>query len=93
MSRVGKKPITIPSGVTVTINDSELVVKGPKGTLKAPIPQGVTFKEEEGKLVAERANDDLSAFHGHWQYQRSDTRPHGADTQYTWGTRPCTGCK
>jgi large subunit ribosomal protein L6 len=48
----------------VTINDSELEVKGPKGTLKAPIPQGVSFKEEEGKLVAERANDDLSAFHG-----------------------------
>ena len=64
MSRVGKKPITIPSGVSVTINDSNLEVKGPKGTLTAPIPQGVTFKEEEGKLVAERANDDLSAFHG-----------------------------
>jgi len=64
MSRVGKKPITIPSGVTVTINDGELEVKGPKGTLKSPIPQGVTFKQEEGSLVAERANDDLSAFHG-----------------------------
>src|SRR5215211_2175400 len=64
MSRVGKKPITIPSGVTVTINDSELEVKGPKGTLKAPIPKGVSFKEEEGKLVAERANEDLSAMHG-----------------------------
>jgi large subunit ribosomal protein L6 len=64
MSRVGKKPITIPSGVTVTINDGELEVKGPKGTLKSPIPQGVTFKQEEGTLFAERANDDLSAFHG-----------------------------
>ena len=64
MSRVGKKPITIPSGVTVTINDKELEVKGPKGTLKSPIPQGVTFKQEEGSLVAERANNDLSAFHG-----------------------------
>ena len=64
MSRVGKKPITIPSGVSVAIKDTELEVKGPKGTLTAPIPKGVTFKEEEGKLVAERANDDLSAFHG-----------------------------
>ena len=64
MSRVGKKPITIPSGVTVTINDKELEVKGPKGTLKSPIPQGVTFKKEEDSLVAERANNDLSAFHG-----------------------------
>lgn len=64
MSRVGKKPITIPSGVTVTINDSDIEVKGPKGTLKSPIPQGITFKEEEGKLVAERTKDDDRAFHG-----------------------------
>ena len=64
MSRVGKKPITIPAGVSVTINENELEVKGPKGTLKSPIPQGVTFKQDEGALVAERANEDLSAFHG-----------------------------
>lgn len=64
MSRVGKKPITIPSGVTVTINDSELEVKGPKGTLKSPIPNGVTFKQEEGSLIAERKSDKESAFHG-----------------------------
>lgn len=64
MSRVGKKPITIPSGVTVTINDSEMQVKGPKGTLSTPIPGGVTFKQEEGTLFAERASDDQAAFHG-----------------------------
>ena len=64
MSRVGKKPITIPSGVSVTINEGELEVKGPKGTLKTPIPKGVTFKQEDSALVAERSNDDLSAFHG-----------------------------
>ena len=64
MSRVGKKPITIPSGVTVTIKDQELEVKGPKGTLKTPIPAGVSFKQEEGALIAERSNDDLSAMHG-----------------------------
>ena len=64
MSRVGKKPITIPSGVTVTINDSQLEVKGPKGTLKTPIPAGVSFKQEEGSLVAERASNDQAAFHG-----------------------------
>lgn len=64
MSRVGKKPITIPSGVTITINDSELEVKGPKGTLKTPVPNGVTFKQEEGSLVAERAGNDVAAFHG-----------------------------
>jgi large subunit ribosomal protein L6 len=64
MSRVGKKPITIPSGVTVTINQDELEVKGPKGTLKTPVPQGVSFKQEDGTLVAERVNDDKAALHG-----------------------------
>jgi large subunit ribosomal protein L6 len=64
MSRVGKKPITIPSGVTVTIASSELEVKGPKGTLKTPVPTGVSFKQEEGSLIAERENNDQAAFHG-----------------------------
>lgn len=64
MSRVGKKPISIPSGVTVTINTSDMEVKGPKGTLRTPIPQGVSFKQEEGTLTAERAGDDQAAFHG-----------------------------
>jgi large subunit ribosomal protein L6 len=64
MSRVGKKPIAIPSGVTVTIKDSAMEVKGPKGTLTTPIPTGVTFKQEDGTLIAERASDDQAAFHG-----------------------------
>lgn len=64
MSRVGKKPITIPSGVTVTINDSAMEVKGPKGTLSTPIPAGVSFKQEDGILTAERSGDDQAAFHG-----------------------------
>ncbi|MBK9215617.1 MAG: 50S ribosomal protein L6 [Chloracidobacterium sp.] len=64
MSRVGKKPISIPSGVTVTINDSAMEVKGPKGTLTTPIPAGVTFKQEDGSLVAERAGNEHAAFHG-----------------------------
>ncbi len=64
MSRVGKKPITIPSDVTVTINDSEMQVKGPKGTLSTPIPSGVSFKQEDGTLIAERKSDDQAAFHG-----------------------------
>jgi len=64
MSRVGKKAITIPSGVTVTIRDSELEVKGPKGTLNTPIPAGIEFTQEEGSLVASRSNDDQAAFHG-----------------------------
>lgn len=64
MSRVGKKPITIPSGVTVSISDNQLEVKGPKGTLQTPVPNGITFKQEDGSLIAERQNDNQAAFHG-----------------------------
>lgn len=64
MSRVGKKPIQIPNGVTVAIKTEEIEVNGPKGTLKAPIPAGITFKQEDGALVAERTSDDDRAFHG-----------------------------
>ncbi len=64
MSRVGKKPIQIPSGVDVKINGDELEVKGAKGTLKTPIPQGISFKIEDNTLTAERENDKLAALHG-----------------------------
>jgi large subunit ribosomal protein L6 len=64
MSRVGKKPITIPSGVTVTIGENELEVKGAKGTLKSPIPKGITFRQEDGSLIAERESDEYAAVHG-----------------------------
>src|SRR5215210_1206674 len=64
MSRIGKKAITLPKGVTVTIRDRELEVKGSKGTLKTPVPEGITFKQEDDQLVAERANDQLAAQHG-----------------------------
>ncbi len=64
MSRVGKKPITIPAGFSITIADSALEVKGPKGTLSTPVPNGVSFKQEDGTLVAERVDDSYKAFHG-----------------------------
>src|ERR1044072_2840724 len=66
MSRIGKKIITVPKDVTSTVNEAarELEVKGPKGTLRTPIPQGVTFKLEDGTLQAERASDDFRANHG-----------------------------
>lgn len=64
MSRVGKKAIAIPSGVTVTINASDIEVKGPKGTLSTPIPAGIKFRQEEGSLIAERESDNFAAFHG-----------------------------
>src|SRR4051812_20199781 len=64
MSRIGKKVITVPANVTVTLHERELEVKGPKGTLRTPIPEGVTFKLEDGQLQAERASDDFRANHG-----------------------------
>jgi large subunit ribosomal protein L6 len=64
MSRIGKKPITIPKGVTVTIKDRELEVKGAKGLLKTPIPEGITFKQENESLVAERTSNEQAALHG-----------------------------
>src|SRR3954471_10656382 len=64
MSRIGKKAITLPKGVTVTIGERELEVKGTKGVLKTPVPEGITFKQDGDQLVAERANDQLAAQHG-----------------------------
>jgi large subunit ribosomal protein L6 len=64
MSRIGKKVITVPSGVTVTIRERELEVKGPKGTLLTPVPEGISFTLEGDQLQANRASDDLAAQHG-----------------------------
>ena len=64
MSRIGKKVITLPKGVSVTIHDQALEVKGPKGNLKTPIPAGISFKLEGDQLQAERTSDDLAPLHG-----------------------------
>ena len=64
MSRIGKKLIAVPKGVTVTVHERELEVKGPKGTLKTPIPSGISFKVEGEELRAERSSDDQAALHG-----------------------------
>jgi large subunit ribosomal protein L6 len=64
MSRIGKKPIQLPKGVTVNIAEQELEVKGPKGTLKTPVPKGISFKLEGEELRAERTSDELAALHG-----------------------------
>ncbi|HEX8162210.1 MAG TPA: 50S ribosomal protein L6 [Pyrinomonadaceae bacterium] len=64
MSRIGKKVITVPKGVTVTVGARELEVKGPKGTLRTPVPDGISFKLEGDQLQAERTSDELAASHG-----------------------------
>ncbi len=64
MSRIGKKPISLPKGVTVAIGERELEIKGARGVLKTPVPEGITFKLEGEELVAERASNDQAALHG-----------------------------
>lgn len=63
MSRVGKKPIALPSGVKLQIGN-ELVVEGPKGKLVVPIPQGVTVENSNGTVQINRASDKQAAAHG-----------------------------
>ena len=66
MSRVGKKPIQIPKGVTAKVSDDAVEVQGPKGKLRQPIPPGVKFAQEDGSLVATmvRDDDELKKFYG-----------------------------
>jgi large subunit ribosomal protein L6 len=66
MSRVGKLPIAIPSGVTITIDPSEITVAGGKGTLKQFTMPDITVKQEGDELIVSRANDEpkVRAKHG-----------------------------
>jgi len=66
MSRIGKNPIPIPSGVTVKIDGDTSVVKGPKGEHRQHIPEGLTFEENDGQLTVSRPDDSkpVRAKHG-----------------------------
>jgi large subunit ribosomal protein L6 len=66
MSRIGRTPISIPSGVTVTISGREAVVHGPKGELKAVVPAGIKVDVVDNEVKVERTNDlkQTRAFHG-----------------------------
>lgn len=63
MSRIGKKPIPVPSGVKIQIGDP-IRVEGPKGKLTVPVPPGISFKQENGTLFIEREGDQYAAAHG-----------------------------
>lgn len=58
MSRVGKQPIQIPSGVTITVDDAWITVKGPKGELKQFTMPGITVKQEDNSVVVSRSSDE-----------------------------------
>ena len=66
MSRVGKKPIAVPSGVEFSVKDNVVTVKGPKGTLKKEFNNNITIKLEDGHITVERPNDEpfIRAIHG-----------------------------
>lgn len=58
MSRVGKLPITVPSGVTITVDDAFVTVAGPKGTLKQFTMPGITVKQDGTEVLVSRASDE-----------------------------------
>ena len=66
MSRIGKKPIPIPKGVTVKVAADAVEVQGPKGKLRQALPPGILFSQDAGALVAKlsREDDELRKFHG-----------------------------
>ena len=66
MSRIGKKPIAIPKGVSVKVAPDAVEVQGPKGKLRQLLPPGIVFAQEDGSLVAKLQRDDpeLGKFHG-----------------------------
>ena len=66
MSRIGKKPIPVPSGVDVTINGSHVAVKGPKGELALDAPTDITIAREGDDIVVDRPDDERAhrALHG-----------------------------
>jgi large subunit ribosomal protein L6 len=63
MSRIGKKPIPLPSGVKIKVGD-QLEVTGPKGTLLVPIPAGISVEQVPGRLDIKRSGDEHAALHG-----------------------------
>ena len=64
MSRIGRKPISIPKGVKLKIENGAVEVTGPKGTLAVPLPEGIKCRVDGDELIAERESDDRAAVHG-----------------------------
>jgi large subunit ribosomal protein L6 len=70
MSRIGKKPVIVPAGVTATLGNGELSMKGPKGTLAIQLADEVTYAIEDGNVVVQPANDTKRA-RSFWGMQRT----------------------
>ena len=70
MSRIGKKPVAIPSGTTATIEGQQLSVKGPKGALSMPLREEINYVLEDGGISVNPANDTKRA-RAFWGMQRT----------------------
>ncbi len=66
MSRIGKQPVDIPAGVTITVGETEITVAGPKGTLQVPVQPNTSTKVEGTQIVVSRKDDEpkSKAWHG-----------------------------
>jgi large subunit ribosomal protein L6 len=66
MSRIGKKPVTLPKGVKITVNGAEAVVEGSRGTLTCPIPDGINLDVKADSISLTRSGEEpqTRAYHG-----------------------------
>jgi large subunit ribosomal protein L6 len=64
MSRIGKKPIPLPTSVKYTVQGNTVLVEGPKGKLTAMLPTGIKLEKQDGNLIAVREKEELAALHG-----------------------------
>lgn len=85
MSRVGKKSIAIPSGVTVTVNPNEIAVKGSKGEIKSPLTDLVKVEVKDGKVLVLPANKESQRSRAMWGTTRNNVANmvKGVATGYT----------
>src|SRR5690349_213282 len=84
MSRIGKRPVALPSGVTATTNQGTLSVQGPKGTLSLQMADDIRYEVEDGGISVQPANDTKRA-RSFWGMQRTlvSNLVEGVTTGYT----------
>ena len=70
MSRIGKRPVALPAGVTATVDDGMLAVKGPKGTLSLQLADDISYDVQDGAIAVQPANDTKRA-RSFWGMQRT----------------------
>ena len=64
MSRIGRMPIDVPSGVTIEANATVVTVKGPMGALQVPLPRGIRLEKQDGTYLAQMENEEQVALRG-----------------------------